>query len=95
MTPVLSPGLPRPLSRPCYNGVSGHSSVSPRGHLGAAAPRTQEGWQAGEAWGGEGALPVGAALLDPDDVQVLGVVGLNGQQELVQVWGQLLRKSSA
>lgn len=36
-------------------------------------------------------LPVGAALLDPDDVQVLGVVGLGRQQELVQVRGQLLQ----
>lgn len=39
------------------------------------------------------AVPVGAALLDPDDVQVLRVVGLGGQQELVQVGGQLLQRT--
>lgn len=54
-----------------------------------------ETWGGAAAVAGEGraALPVRAALLDPDDVQVLSKVSLGRQQELVQVRGQLLQKS--
>lgn len=73
----------RPAWRRCSQGPGCTGAAETRG--GAAAV-------AGE---GRAALPVRAALLDPDDVQVLSKVSLGRQQELVQVRGQLLRKSGA
>lgn len=88
--PVES-GLDHSPCHPSHGDLGRRTETGSQDRAGAAGRGRGAG---GEAAGETPALPVGAALLDAHDIQVLGQVSLGWQQELVQVRGQLLRKGS-